>query len=285
MKVLICGANGLVGRAVVDYCRSLDDEVISLGHSDLDISNRTEVYDTVPEIRPDTLINCAAFTDVDGAESEEEACFAVNKHAVGYLAAACRSLGSTFVTISTDYVFDGEKEGFYTEEDQPNPKSVYGRSKLDGELLAIAENPLSIVVRTGWIFGEGGTNFLCVLGELLKKGNKIEAIEDAYGTPTYAADLARRLRELAEVREPGVFHVTNAGKGTSYFGFAAEAASVLGIEQSLVQKIRSADLSRPAPRPRNSRLACDSAKAIGLPELPHWKESLHKFLTKEKAAS
>jgi dTDP-4-dehydrorhamnose reductase len=143
------------------------------------------------------VLNCAAYTDVDGAESNPEAARLANTLGVENLAASSKSVGSRFVTISTDYVFDGENSGFYTEEDIPNPRGVYAITKYEGEVAAARANPESVIVRSGWIYGHGGTNFLSVMHTLLGQGKKIKAIGDAYGTPTFASDLAKRLRELA----------------------------------------------------------------------------------------
>jgi dTDP-4-dehydrorhamnose reductase len=186
------------------------------------------------------------------------------------------------VTISTDYVFDGNKNGFYTEEDQPNPLSAYGRSKFLGEQTARRVNEKSIVVRTGWIYGLGGTNFLCMMDSLLENGETIKAISDAFGTPTFAGDLALRLRELAGLGTPGIFHVTNGGDGASYFEFACAVADIGGHDQGLIMNIPADSLQRPAPRPVNSRLACHAASTLGLEKLPHWEDGLERFL-KEKA--
>ena len=172
------------------------------------------------------------------------------------LAVASREANAAYVTISTDYVFDGTKKGFYTQEDQPNPLSVYGRAKLEGEQRAQEVNNASIVVRTGFIFGRGGKNFLSKVIELARRNQQIKAITDAYGTPTYARDLARRLRELAQLNHPGIFHVVNSGDGASYAEFAREAMLSANLGERPVEEVLSETLNRPAPRPQNSRLRC-----------------------------
>ena len=273
MDVIVTGAGGLVGRACVDEFAKAGDSVQGFLRAECDIADADSVRSAFNGVTPDLIVNCAAYTDVDGAESDREGCFRVNVDGVRHLTEMARSLGCLFVSISTDYVFGGEKQGFYSEEDSVNPKSVYGRSKVTGEEIAGAYEK-SVVVRTGWIFGHGGTNFLSVLPELLKDGNSITAISDSYGTPTYATNLAQRIRELAESGGKGVFHVTDSGEGASYHEFASAAAEFLHVPADLIKPVNSSELSRPAPRPANSRLACERAAALGLPDLPHWRDAL-----------
>ena len=275
MKILITGANGMVARAAIEHCRSLGDEVMPRTRQELDIADAGAVEKTFAENCPDAVINCAAYTDVDGAETNVELCYAANACGVENLAAAAKKTGAVFVTISTDYVFDGKNAGFYTEEDEPNPLGVYGKAKLEGERLARGVNPQSIIVRSGWIYGVGGTNFLSKIHLLLAEGKQIKAISDSYGTPTFAGDLAQRLRELIELKTPGLYHVTNEGGGTSYAGFARAAAQIKGYGPSLIEDVSVDTLKRPAPRPRNSKLATLNKK---LAPLPDWEKALELFL-------
>ena len=268
----------MVARALIALCRSAGDHVAAMSRGDLDITRRDAVFGILRRGDFGAVINCAAYTDVDRAESEPDKCFAVNAVGVANLAAATAESGSAFVTISTDYVFDGEKEGFYTQDDLPNPLGLYARSKLEGERLAEASNPGSVIVRSGWIYGEGGTNFLSVMKDLLADGSPIKAIDDSYGTPTYAVDLSVRLRELAEKNEPGIYHVVNSGTGTSYFGFAEMICEKGGFDKGLIERVSSEDLERPAPRPRNSRLACLCSDRLGLLPMPDWEEAVGRFV-------
>lgn len=277
MKVLITGANGMVARAVTNYCQTLGDDGRALTHADLDISNAAEVERQIGAMRPDAVLNCAAFTDVDGAETNVSQCFAVNSTGVENLAKACRENGSVFVTISTDYVFDGEKAGFYYPDDQPNPQSIYAKSKYEGELRAADANPDSIIVRSGWIFGHHGTNFLSVIPALLKKRQQIKVISDSFGTPTYADDLAKSLRQLAAKRTPGIYHIANAGPGTSYHGYAELVCRITELNPRFLDIVSKDSLRRPAPRPVNSRLAAADSQ----PPLPSWRNALERFLATE----
>src|ERR687894_1035477 len=220
MKVLITGAAGLVGAALTRHCRERGDDVLALDHEGLDITDERVVREAFGRLKPDAALNCAAWTDVDGCELDPQRAFLVNSQGVETLATASRLAGACFVTVSTEYVFDGRRENhFYTQRDDPHPLSAYGASKLEGERRAQAASARTIVVRSGWIFGPGGRNFLATALERLRRGERLRAISDSYGTPTYAADLAARLRELAALDLPGVFHVVNSGEGTSYEGF------------------------------------------------------------------
>jgi dTDP-4-dehydrorhamnose reductase len=278
MKVLITGANGMVARAAARHCLSIGDEVLALTRQDLDIADRDAVLTEIGRHRPDAILNCAAYTDVDGAESNRDAARAANSLGVQYLAEAAKQLGSRLVTISTDYVFDGASGGFYTEDDTPNPQGVYAATKYEGELAAMRANENAVVVRSGWIYGESGTNFLSVMHRLLADGKRIKAIRDSYGTPTYAGDLVKRLRELAELGEAGVFHVTNSGAGTSYLGFAEKVCDVGEFDVNLIESVSKDDLLRPAPRPVSSKLASIRFQKLGLPPLRDWESALTEFL-------
>ncbi|MGI8882948.1 MAG: dTDP-4-dehydrorhamnose reductase [Pyrinomonadaceae bacterium] len=278
MKILITGANGMVARAAKKYCQSIGDEVIALTRQQLDISDRHSVYECFEREKLDGVLNCAAYTDVDGAETNREICYKTNADGVENLALASKQINARFVTISTDYVFDGANTGFYTQRDTPNPLGVYGASKLEGEIRARNAYARSIIVRSGWIYGRDGTNFLSVMHKLLADGKKIKAIEDSHGTPTFAGDLAKRLRELAELDLPSVYHVTNSGEGASYADFARKVCELKGFNTELLESASAKDLKRPAPRPASSKLACLFSEKFGLSRLPDWDESLESFL-------
>ena len=213
MKVLVTGAGGMVGRALARYCALEGDEVTACDHHTLDIADAEQVGASLERTRPEVIFNCAAWTDVDACQSDPDRAYRVNALGPEILASESRRLGASLITISTDYVFDGEKEGFYTQRDDPAPTSVYGAAKLDGERRAQAASARTIIVRTGWIFGQGGRNFLSRVIELARGGARLTAIRDAYGTPTYAVDLSKRLRQLAVLDLPGIYHVVNSGDG------------------------------------------------------------------------
>ena len=232
MKILVTGAGGMVGQATVKHCQTLGDEVAAHTRQTCDIADAAQTLELLRRERPDYVVNCAAWTDVDGCESDPERAFRDNAAGPENLACACREIGAGLITISTDYVFDGAKDGFYTQRDNPNPLGVYAQSKLDGERLAQNASARTIIARTGWIFGPGGRNFLSRVAELARGGASLSAIHDAYGTPTYALDLAARLRDLAEMDLPGVFHVVNSGDGASYAEFARVAPGPASAQYS-----------------------------------------------------
>ncbi len=269
----------MVAKATAQHCRAAGDDVVALTRSEMDIADANAVDAVFNEKRPDAVLNCAAYTDVDGAEANAAGARAANTEGVGNLADASQKYGARFVTISTDYVFDGANGEFYTQRDTPNPGSVYAVTKYEGERLATERNAASIIVRSGWIYGYGGTNFLSVMHQLLRGGKSITAIVDSYGTPTFAGDLARRLRELAMLDMPCIFHATNSGPGTSYFEFARAVCEIGGFDSKLVRPVSNDSLLRPAPRPSTSKLACLFSERFGLKPLPDWRDALTRFIS------
>jgi dTDP-4-dehydrorhamnose reductase len=278
MRVLVTGAGGMVGQAVVKHCAQVGDEVFAHDRLSLDIADEAQVRAVFERERPEVVINCAAWTDVDKCELNSKRAFKANARGPEILAAESRNISASLVTISTDYVFDGEKTGFYTQRDDPHPLSVYASAKLEGERRAQAASARTIVVRTGWIFGPHGRNFLSRVVELAERGERLKVISDAYGTPTYALDLAARLRHLAELDLPGIYHVVNDGAGASYEEFAREALGAGGLDASILESVKMDSLDRRAPRPRNSRLRCLLSEAMGLPPLPQWRAALRGFV-------
>ena len=281
MKLLITGAGGLVGSSLVSYSKMLGDDVTAYSRESLDITDRESVFQTVAAEPFEVVINCAAWTDVDGCESDAERAFLVNAEGPENLAKACRETGATFVTISTDYVFDGSKQGFYTQLDEPSPLSIYGKSKLEGEQRTLSANPNSVVARTGFVFGVGGRNFLSTVIARGQRGELLKAISDAHGTPTHAGDLSARLRELALARASGTFHVVNSGNGASYEDFVRFALEIAGLDQAMVQAVSETSLNRPAPRPSNSRLQCLRSGSFGLDQLPDWQNAVRRFVAEQ----
>lgn len=271
----------MVGQACVRHGATLEHEIQAHTRQTLDIADSSNVREVFERERPDAVINCAAWTDVDGCEIDAARAFRQNAEAVENLAVACRMVGASFVTISTDYVFDGAKEDFYTQRDDPNPQSVYGKAKLDGERRATVANARTIIVRSGYIFGANGGNFLSNIVPYARRaqesGKHLQAITDSSGTPTYTDDLVARLFELVERDLPGTYHVVSAGAGATFYEFARHALDVAGLQDVEIDAVSMDDLKRPAPRPRNSRLRCLLSEAVGLAPLPHWQDSLARF--------
>jgi dTDP-4-dehydrorhamnose reductase len=268
----------MVGRAVVAHVTAQGESVAAFDRHRLDISDELKVNTAFEQECPDVVINCAAWTDVDGCETDPERADRVNALGPALLARACREAGAQLITLSTDYVFDGEKDGFYTQRDHPNPQSIYAASKLNGERRAQMAWANTVIVRTGYVFGQGGTNFLSTLIGRARRGDKLRAISDSFGTPTYAPHLADQLFQLARRDLPGIYHLINSGEGTSFEGFARYALKVGGLDHASIEPVKLADLRRPAPRPRNSRLQCLLSDAIGLRPLPSWQDAVREFL-------
>ena len=271
----------MLGHALCELFEASGDIVYAYDHAKLDIANAEAVWQAVDQAKPDAVINCAAWTDVDGCESDIERAFAVNARGPENLAVASRDASAAFVTISTDYVFDGTKEGFYTEDDGPNPQSVYGRTKLEGERLSREAYDHSIVVRSGYIFGRGGTNFLSTIVRRIQNAEKLKVISDTYGTPTYGRDLAARLRQLAQARCGGIYHVVNSGPGVSFAEFTRKTIALMGNHDAVVEEVSASMLNRPANRPQNSRLGSVRTEQIGLPPLRDWESALAAFVKEE----
>lgn len=268
----------MVAKAAIQYCQSIGDEVVAKTRQELDITHEKDVLELFEREKFDAVLNCAAYTNVDGAETNQMICRQANVVGVKNLAKASKQINSAFVTISTDYVFDGVKGDFYTQRDDTNPQGFYAHTKREGELMAKYYYARSIIVRSGWIFGDEGTNFLSVMPKLLGEGKSIKAIWDSYGTPTFAQDLARRLRELAELDLPAIYHVCNEGEGTTFAEFARKICEIKGFDLDLVEGVTMDSLSRPAPRPRDSRLKCLFSQKFGLSPLPDWEKALAEFL-------
>jgi dTDP-4-dehydrorhamnose reductase len=279
VKLVVTGAAGQLGRDVVAHALAAGDHVVAVERSSLDITDAGAVRDLLTSERPDAVINTAAFTAVDACESNADHAFAVNGAAVGYLAEACRSVGAHLVHVSTDYVFDGTLDRPYREDDATNPQSVYGRSKLAGE---VAAGPGATIVRTSWVCGEHGNNMVKLVLRLAADPDRALAfVDDQRGHPTFTADLAPALHRLAVDRRPGVHHVTNQGAVT-WYGFVREILAASGHDPDRVRPITTAELDppRPAPRPANSVLDNAAWRAAGLPMLRNFREPLAELLAR-----
>jgi dTDP-4-dehydrorhamnose reductase len=272
MRYLITGAAGMLG---VDLQAALADrEVTALGRADLDVTDAAAVRDAVGG--HDVVINAAAYTKVDDAETHEEAAFNVNAVGVEHLAVAARAAGARLVTISTDYVFDGSAREPYAEDAPRHPISAYGRSKAAGEERAIAAHPEgTYVVRTAWLYGEHGPNFAATMLRLAGSHPTVKVVTDQLGQPTWTGDLAAQIRLLIESDVPaGIYHGTNSGR-CSWFEFTKAIYSELGLDPERVLPTDSGAFVRPAPRPAYSVLGHDRWSAVGLPEMRDWREALH----------
>lgn len=279
MKLLVTGAAGQLGTDVVRHARSVGDDVVAVDRATLDVTDSVAVRELLESVRPDAVINAAAYTAVDACETNQAAAFAVNADAVGYLSAMCELVGAHLVHVSTDYVFDGTLDRPYREDDATNPQSAYGRSKLAGEHAA---GPDSAVVRTSWVCGEHGNNMVKLVLRLAATPDQALAfVDDQRAHPTFTADLAPALHRIAVERRTGIHHVTNQG-AVSWYEFVREILAAAGHDPDRVRPIASADLDppRPAPRPANSVLDNVVWRTAGLPMLRDFREPLAELVAR-----
>ncbi|WP_263164901.1 dTDP-4-dehydrorhamnose reductase [Streptomyces sp. SCSIO ZS0520] len=274
---MVTGAGGMLGSELCALLRARRQPVLAFSHGDLDLADGYAVRMAMERARPRVVVNCAAYTDVDGAESSEAAALRVNGDAVRRLAQACAATGARLLHLSTDYVFDGQAQAPWPEEARPAPRTAYGRSKLAGEQAVLAELPHSgTVVRTAWLYGAHGRNFVATMKEKAAAGEAVRVVDDQHGQPTWARDVSQRLYELGELqvsRAAGIFHATSAGR-TTWYEFAREIYRLAGADPALVRPLSSEDLDRVAPRPANSVLGHGRWAAAGLAPLRPWPEAL-----------
>lgn len=283
MKIVITGAGGLVGGSLSRRLAG-EGEVVALLRADLDVTDEGAVGRLIRAEQPGLVVNCAVL-GVDECERDPSAARAVNVEAPRSLAAACAEASAEFLHFSTNYVFDGEGEKLYTEEDEPHPSSVYGRTKAEGERAALGASPRCAVVRTSWVFGAGKGSFLSTAHRELLAGRRVRAIKDTWASATYVEDLASRVAEILRRRGRGLFHVVNAGVCT-YEDFAREAARLAGLGERkaapLVETVTEAEMRRPAPRPRYTPLRSLAAERLGLTPLRDWREALADYVRNDE---
>ncbi|MGC7846709.1 dTDP-4-dehydrorhamnose reductase [Desulforudis sp. 1088] len=276
MHVLVTGAHGMLGRAVAAEAEARGWVLVPLGRTDLDITDLTAVRSTLREHRPEVVVNCAAYTDVDGAEEHRERAFLVNGLGPRNLALACREMNAELLHVSTDYIFDGRKDGPYGVYDDPCPVNVYGASKLWGERAVTSLTARFYIVRVSWLFAPWGKNFVATMLRLGRERERLRVVDDQYGCPTYAPDLARLLLDLIATRCYGVYHATNQGV-TIWCGFARAIMKQAGLP-ARVEPCTSADFPRPARRPANSVLDPFPLRETVGYLLPYWEDALERCL-------
>jgi dTDP-4-dehydrorhamnose reductase len=273
MRTLITGAAGMLGLDLATACTG---EVDALSRAELDITDPAAVEDAVSRSRPDVVINCAAWTNVDGAEADEEAATRVNGFGAGVLASAAAAVGAWTLHVSSDYVFDGSKCSPYVESDPVGAATAYGRSKLAGEEAVAAAAPdAHTIVRSAWLFGAGGPCFPKTILRLASDRDSLKVVDDQVGCPTFTGDLARALASLADRPVLGVVHVAGGGS-CSWFEFASAIVEAAGLSCA-VMPCTTEEFPRPAPRPAYSVLR--SERGSGVPLLPSWQEGLQAFMS------
>jgi dTDP-4-dehydrorhamnose reductase len=278
MKLLVAGAAGMLGRDVMLAAGNAGHDVVGFGRAELDVTNPAGLEKKLEMERPDVVVNCAAWTDVDGAEADEQAAFAVNGTGAGNIAAAAAEVGASIVFISSDYVFDGAKGAPYVESDQVAPLSAYGRTKLAGEEATAAANKRHFIVRSAWLFGIGGGNFVETMLRLASTQSEVLVVRDQVGSPTYTWHLAYGVVRLIEGLEFGIHHMAAAGQ-CSWYEFAREIFEQAKVECKVLSGTTEM-LGRPAPRPPFSALTSQREHAI---RLPSWQDGLAGYLAQRQA--
>ncbi len=274
---LITGSNGQLGTDLQHVLAATPDDVVRAVDIDvLDITDPRAVSDLVTEFEPDVIINAAAYTAVDAAESNEELAYAVNATGPAVLAKVAGSVGARLVHVSTDYVFRGDGTQPYEIDDVPDPQSVYGRTKLAGEVAVREQLPdASYVVRTAWVYGATGKNLVKTMARLERERDTVSVVDDQRGSPTWSADLARGLVELVRSDAPaGILHCTGSGD-TTWFRFTQAIFEELGADPARVLPITTDEYPLPAPRPAYSVLSDRAWRAAGLAPMPDWRVALH----------
>lgn len=281
MRVLITGAWGQLGQELMRAYA--DCQVLGVGSVEMDVTRAEHTRRAIADWRPDLVVHSAAYTNVDGCEADPDRAFRVNALGARNVALGCQAAGAAMVFVSTDYVFDGRRVGVpLTEYDRVNPLSIYGQSKLAGEGYVRDHLDRFYIVRTSWLHGLHGRNFLRTILQNARAGKELAIVDDQVGSPTFAADLARGIRRLAETGQYGLYHLTNAG-ACSWYHLAKQALAVAvgrypELSRVPLRPISSEQLSRPAPRPAYSVLRNYNLELAGLPALRPYEAALHEFV-------
>ncbi|MBD0379704.1 dTDP-4-dehydrorhamnose reductase [Paenibacillus sedimenti] len=281
MKILVTGANGQLGKDLIKLLAK-DNDVYGLGRDQLDITNEKQCNQVIGELQPEVIIHSAAYTAVDLAETEEDLAYKINAFGTRNIAVAAEKINAKLCYISTDYVFDGTGSKPYREFDNTNPQSVYGKSKRAGEQFVQTLTTRYFIVRTSWVYGLFGANFVKTMLKLAQDRDMLKVVSDQVGSPTYTVDLVNFLEQLVQTEQYGIYHASNAGF-CSWFEFACAIFEESGL-QTRVEPCTTEDFPRPAPRPRYSVMEHISIRANGFDDLRPWREGLKVFL-KELAAS
>ena len=276
MKVLVFGARGMLGKDLVPAL-SVKHQVLARDIEDLNIADQQRVQKEIETLRPQVVVNAAAYTDVDGCEAKRELAFSVNAEGARNIAAGCAASSARMIHLSTDYVFDGTSSAPYREEDPPNPLNVYGASKLQGErqIREVLENHL--IIRTEWLFGRHGKNFVDTILRLAVQQEELRVVNDQRGAPTFTKDLSWAIEKLLEKEAKGILHITNSGSCT-WYEFARQILIEKKIDHVSIVPISSAALTRPAKRPANSVLDFHRFENLLGQKMRTWEEALKEYL-------
>lgn len=276
MKILVTGVKGQLGYDVMNILRQRQIDCLGADLEDFDITDEAATTAFIINYRPDAVIHCSAYTAVDRAEEDAVRCEQVNVEGTRHIAAACREIGAKMLYLSTDYVFPGTGEDFYEVDDPTGPLSVYGKTKLGGELAVKSLLDRYFIVRIAWVFGKNGNNFVKTMLRLGQQRDQVNVVCDQVGSPTYTADLAPLLCDMVQTEQYGTYHATNEGI-CSWAEFAAEIFRLSG-SQATVNPIPSSEYPAKAARPFNSRLSKKSLDLAGFSRLPSWQDALARYL-------
>ena len=279
MKVLVTGANGQLGYDVVKELQKRNIECYGATRKDFDLVDFEATEKFITSYMPDAVIHCAAYTAVDKAEDEQGLCYLVNASATENIAQICKKINAKMLYISTDYVFDGTKNGFYEVDDKPNPINIYGKTKLLGEQAVQKILDKYFIVRISWVFGEYGNNFVKTMLRLGKERKEINVVADQYGSPTYTADLAPLLVEMIQTDKYGIYHITNEGVCT-WAEFAEEIFKISKMDIK-VNHITTVEYPTMAKRPLNSRLSKVKLPQRSFKTLEDWQTAIKRYLRKQ----
>ncbi len=279
MKVLVTGVKGQLGFDVVNECKKRNIDAIGVDIEEMDITNSMQVSAVIKNANVDAVIHCAAWTAVDKAEDEEEACRKVNKNGTENVVAVCRELDIPIMYFSTDYVFDGQGEKPWKEYDQRNPLNVYGQTKYEGE-LAVEAYPKHFIIRISWVFGVNGNNFIKTMLRLGKERGEVSVVNDQIGSPTYTYDLADLCVDMIITDKYGTYHASNEGV-CSWYDFACEIFKQADLDVK-VTPVDSSKFPVKAIRPKNSRMSKSELDRQGFDRLPVWQDALNRYLTNFK---
>lgn len=276
MKVLVTGVKGQLGYDVVKELEKREMEAVGVDIGEMDITDADSVTRVIKEAAPDAVIHCAAYTAVDAAEDNEELCRRVNADGSRNIAAVCRELDIKMIYISTDYVFSGTGENFWEPDDPKDPKSVYGRTKYEGELAVQELLDKYFIVRIAWVFGINGKNFVKTMLSLSKNHDTLRVVNDQFGSPTYTYDLAKLLVDMVLTEKYGVYHATNEGI-CSWYDFACAIFKEAGVDMEVLP-VSTEEYGAKAGRPANSRMSKEKLTENGFEKLPSWQDALHRYI-------
>jgi dTDP-4-dehydrorhamnose reductase len=279
VRILITGANGQLGREIARQLVGSGHEYLAAGSSVIDITNQRQTAREIADYHPDAVLHCAAYTNVDGAETDQDAAYKTNAVGTQNVAQACLRCGARMVYVSTDYVFDGTQAKPYSEFDQPNPQSVYGKSKYAGERLAGQMLSRLFIVRTAWLYGDGN-NFVRTMLRLGGEKDELRVVNDQFGSPSYTRDVAQAILKLVQTESYGIYHAVNAGV-TTWYDFARTIFTLCGYGKVKVSPQTTAELTRPAPRPQFSQLENRMLPLAVGHIMPSWQDALADYLRKQ----